>query len=277
MDIDRKLQLLRQEFRQAGKVILAFSGGVDSSLLAAIGRQELGENLYAVTVDNGLQSRHDLESACRVAEYCGLRHSVLQMDVLQEKAIRENTPRRCYLCKKILLSGLLHKAAAEEAFVMEGSHAEDGMQHRPGRKAIEELGIMSPLQKAGFEKREIRELARELGLPNWDAPANPCLATRFSCGQILTPQLLQRVEEAESILRRSGFREFRVRCHGDLARIEVGVGERQRFIDLDFMDKIEQEMRQLGFLHTALDLRGYRTGSMEECQDNEGGIPDAKG
>ncbi len=273
MEIEEKINLVRRDFRQAGKVILAFSGGVDSSLLALIGKQELGDNLYAVTVDNGLQSRHDLESAYRVAEYCGLRHRVVQMDVLQEQAVRENTSRRCYQCKKILLSGLLQMAAEIEAFVMEGSHAEDEMQYRPGRQAIEELGIMSPLQKAGFEKKEIRQAARQLRLPNWDAPASPCLATRFPCGQTLTPQLLKRVEEAESVLRRSGFRQFRVRCYGDIARIEVGSGERQRFFDMHFMDKIEQEMRQLGFLHTALDLRGYRTGSMEANQDDEGGTP----
>ncbi|KUG03282.1 atp-utilizing enzyme of the pp-loop superfamily [hydrocarbon metagenome] len=263
MNIEEKLQLLREETRTAGQIILAFSGGVDSTLLAYLGQEELGGSFQAITVDNGLQSKYDLANACQIAACLGIRHKIVKVDSLQHEEVRGNTPRRCYFCKKILLENLLMLAAQEGCQVWEGSHAEDYKQYRPGQQALLELGIISPLQIVGLNKKEIRQLARELGMPNWNASASPCLATRFPYGENLTPAILGRVEGAEEIIRKAGFHQFRVRAHGDLARIEVGAAERERFFDTNFMDDIEQALRGLGFIHVSLDLCGYRMGSMD--------------
>ncbi len=263
MVLGKKIHLLREEFRRAEKIILAFSGGVDSTLLACIGQEELGGSFQAITVNNGMQSNFDMTNACHMASCLGIKHKILEVDSLQIEEIRGNTVRRCYYCKKLLLERVLMAAAEEGGQVMEGSHIDDSLQYRPGQQALLELGVISPLQKFSINKSEIRQLARDLGIPNWQAPASPCLATRFAYGETLTPGYLRRVEAAENIIRQLGFQQFRVRSHGDLARIEVGAAERERFFSTDFMDEIERALRSIGYTHVSLDLCGYRMGSMD--------------
>jgi uncharacterized protein len=263
MRLNEKVELVKQECKAAAKVVLAYSGGVDSSVLARIGKEAIGDQMILVTIDNGLQSRYDLDAAQDMALYLGLPHEIIKIDALQCEEIRANQPERCYHCKKLLLGQLIELARKSGSQVMEGSHREDERTHRPGKYAIAELGIMSPLLKAGLDKAEIRTLAHDYGLPNWNSPASPCLATRFPYGHFLSPVLLKRVEKAEDILRQTGLREFRVRCHGDLARIEVAPDERQHFFNLQIMDDIDLSLRKLGFTHVSLDMCGYRCGSMD--------------
>jgi uncharacterized protein len=259
-----KRQQVREEIRAAGKVIIAFSGGVDSTLLAQVAMQELGRDCQAITVDNGFMSRFELERAVELARSLGLNHSLLPVEMGQQPEIRNNQPRRCYFCKKAIFSRLMDLAQSQGSQVMEGSHLDDSLGYRPGQQALKELGISSPLKKYEFNKEEIRQWARELGLPNWQAPASPCLATRFSYGKSLSPEHLRRVERAEDILRQAGFKQFRVRSHEDLARIEVDPEERPRFFDSIFMDQIDLAFKELGYLYVSLDLKGYRMGSLDE-------------
>jgi uncharacterized protein len=260
---EKKLRL-RGEIKAAGQSIIAFSGGVDSTVLAWVCQQELGSHCQAITVDNGLMSKSELARAGELARDLGLNHSLLKLGLREQEEIRTNQPRRCYYCKKFIFTRLLELARPQGSQVMEGSHQEDSQGYRPGQQALKELGILSPLQKYGFSKKEIRQWAWELGLPNWQAAATPCLATRFPYGQHLNLQLLERVEEAEDILRQAGFKQFRVRSHGDLARIEVDPTERQRFFDSIFMDKIAMAFKELGYIYVSLDLKGYRMGSLDE-------------
>lgn len=248
--------------------VIAFSGGVDSTFLTAAALRALGgSRVLAVTVDLPFMARRDLEASKALAREIGVRHVVLKLEFSDER-IWSNPPDRCYLCKRMMLGRILEYASENlSSFaVMEATNADDLGKRRPGLRAVRELGVRSPLAEAGLTKREIRELARELGLPNWNWPATTCLATRIPYGERITLERLRRIELAEDVVRElTGVKVVRVRDHGRVARIEVGRSERRALFDERLLDELYAKLRELGYEFVALDLYGYREGSMDEA------------
>ena len=269
-DLQNKKQALQTYLKQLGTVVVAFSGGVDSAFLMKMAKETLGEKAIAVTAN--LRSFPDRELA-EATEFCKreqIRQIVVNFDELQVEGFQENPKNRCYLCKRALL-GEIRKAASREGIVhiLEGSNLDDCGDYRPGMQAVKELGILSPLKETGFTKAEIRKASRELGLEEWDKPSFACLSSRFPYGEQITAEKLAKVEQAEQRLRDLGFAQFRVRMHGDLARIEVLPQEFSRMMGEEIRLEVEQYLRSLGFTYVALDLGGYRTGSMNESLQTE--------
>ena len=260
-----KLAHLKVALRDMGSVAVAFSAGVDSTFLLRVAHEELGDRAMAVTVRSPLIPPHELDDAAAFCRQEGIRHEVIDFDALSAPAVVANPPDRCYHCKKEVFGLILAFARANGlAAVAEGSNTDDDGDFRPGRRAIRELGVRSPLHEAGLSKAEIRALSREMGLSTWDKPSFACLASRFPYGERITAGALERVERAEQWLldARLGLKQLRVRSHGDLARIEVPPEDIQRLAAR--AAEIAAALKELGFSYVALDLRGYRTGSMNE-------------
>jgi pyridinium-3,5-biscarboxylic acid mononucleotide sulfurtransferase len=263
-----KLHKLRGFLASLPSALVAYSGGVDSTLLALVSHQQLGENMMAVVVASPLLPPRELERAQHIAAFLGIPMVVVDADELSLPGFDHNPPDRCFLCKGYRL-GILRDLAAREGWgaVLEGSNLDDAGAHRPGRRAVQELGVASPLEQAGMAKADVRALARELGLPNWDAPSRPCLATRFPYGTELRRESLARVDAAEEGLEAMGMRELRVRMDAPgEARIELGEDE-MALLDLQVnRDRLVKKLRSLGFRRIALDLEGFRSGSMDESR-----------
>ena len=265
MSARKKLHDLTHRLKSLESLAVAFSGGADSAFLLKVARDVLGKNILAVTVRSAFFPEREFAAAAEFARLRRIPHRVVLANAWDIDGFSENPPDRCYLCKRALFSKIA--AVASESRLMhvaDGSNLDDLDDHRPGARAALELGIVSPLQDVGMSKQDIRVLSREMNLPTWDKPADACLATRIPCGQRITPEKLLAVERAEQLLLDAGFRQVRVRHHGDTARIEVAAEERTAFFQGDLMEKVYEEFRKLGFTYTALDLRGYRTGSMNE-------------
>jgi uncharacterized protein len=268
---EAKLQELKRLLAESGGILVAYSGGVDSTLLLRVAQEVLGERALAVTATSETYPDHEVQAAIRLAEEMGVRLRVIHTTELDRAEFAANPPERCYYCKGELF-GKLVAIAREEGLpvVADGANLDDRDDFRPGARAAAELGVRSPLREVGLTKAEIREISRELGLPTWDKPSFACLASRFPYGSEITRDRLTQVAEAERLLRALGLRQLRVRHHGDVARIEVDPADFAVLIASESRARITEELHRLGFLYVTLDLDGYRTGSMNAPLAREG-------
>jgi len=257
---------LKEIFQSMEKVLVAFSGGGDSTLLLKVAQDTLGnKNVLAVTALSPLYPERELSGVKKLIQTLGTRHRLVESNELEIPKFSKNPPNRCYHCKQKLFTELLTIAAEESIpFVVEGSTLDDDKDHRPGRLAIQELGIRSPLKEADFTKMEVRELSRALGLSTWDKPSFACLASRFPYGEEITEDGLRMVDEAEDFLFRLGFKQVRVRHYGDLARIEILKEEMERLTNESLREEVVKRLREVGYTYVTLDLQGFRSGSMNE-------------
>lgn len=258
-----KLKHLKEIVKEKDSLMIAFSGGVDSSLVAKIAYEVLGKKALAVTLTSDTFSKRELENAKNMAKEIGVPHMIVKSSELGNEAFIKNPENRCYYCKKeeaIVLKKLANKIRIK--YIADGVNLSDFDEHRPGIKALDEENIIHPLVEARIKKSDIKAMAKFLGLSNYNLPSTTCLSSRISYGEEITSEKLKRIEEAESFILSSGFRQVRVRCHKDVVRIEVEKEEIEKAIN--FRKEIVRRLKEVGFKYITLDLEGYRSGSMDE-------------
>lgn len=258
-----RMHALESRLRELDSLMVAYSGGVDSAFLAATAHRVLGERMLAVLADSPSLARRDMEQARAFAETHGIPLRVIQTEELDRPEYRRNDGNRCFHCKTELFAGM-EALGRELGFerIAYGMNADDRNDYRPGQRAAEEHAVLSPLAEAGLTKADVRTLARAAGYALWDRPAAPCLSSRVEYGREVTPEVLSQVERAEEAVRRLGFREFRVRHHGELARVEIARAEMPRALAMEMLDAITAGLRDAGFRYVTLDATGFRSGSL---------------
>ena len=258
-----RLQALEEHLSSLGSLMVAYSGGVDSAFLAATAHRVLGDRMLAVLADSPSLARRDMEQAKAFAQTQGIPLRVIQTEELEKPEYQRNDASRCFHCKTELFEGM-KKLGSELGFaqIAYGMNADDRRDYRPGQRAADQHEVLAPLAEAGLSKEDIRTLAREAGYTLWDRPAAPCLSSRVEYGRPVTREVLEQVERGEESLRQLGFREFRVRHHGDLARVEISRAEMAKALTMEMMDRISADLRQAGFQYVTLDCIGFRSGSL---------------
>ena len=264
-DLDKKLDRLRDIFSPMPSVIVAFSGGVDSTFVLKVAHDAIGDRVLALTTTSPTMPDEDRLSALAMAQQVGARHLVLESNELEIPGYAANPINRCYLCKHNLFT-VCEAKAAELGIneIVDGLNLDDLNDYRPGMQAASEKRVRHPLVEANLSKTEIRELSRALNLPTWDRPASPCLSSRFPYGTTITPEGLAKVAAGEQLLHAMGFRVARVRFHGEVARIEVEQHELARIIERENRDYLDREFKKIGFRFVTIDLKGFRSGSLNE-------------
>ena len=262
---------LRALFREMRAVVVAYSGGVDSSYVAYVATSELGTNAICVTGESPSLPAYQRDEIDRAVKEFGFHHERIQTDELDLPGYRANAGNRCYFCKDELYGKLEPFAQSKNInFIVDGSTTDDLDDYRPGRQAAKEHAVRSPLIEVQMSKTEVRELSRRVNLPTWDKPASPCLSSRIAYGTTVTIERLRKVDRGEEILREFGFREFRVRHHDTLVRLEIAPEEMERVLNREVLEHLAQRFRELGFKYVTLDLQGYRSGSMNEVLTGKG-------
>ncbi len=265
MNAITKEERLRGIFRELDSVIVAYSGGVDSSYVAYVANEELGPRAVCVTGVSASLPAYQREEIDQVVKKFGFNHELIATEELENDGYRANNPDRCFYCKDELytkLEGVARSRGIEN--IVDGSTIDDLGDYRPGRQAATQHAVRSPLIEAGLTKSEVRELSRMATLPTWDKPASPCLSSRIAYGTTVTIERLSKIDRGEEIMREFGFREFRVRHHDQLVRLEIAPAEMDRALQKDLIAELARRFRELGFKYVTLDLQGFRSGSMNE-------------